>query len=231
LKEKALYPSIERFLMKQSNCFRTAQRVGTMFVGIADVVGVRDVGGDARGDVEVISVEVKLRASNFGKIVGQALGYSLLAHRCYLAAHTEFSEEQKELANRLGVGLIEIRRRYNNWSCVQVQSSANFTPHPHQLETLLRRGFGLARCAVCEVFSDISAASRNWRRAVDDEKPFIEWREPDRKLMFSKRWKGDWRRVYVCKDCVQSLWKDLVVEKDLDRVEKQLNKRIDHSKF
>ena len=197
-----------------------------MFVGIADVVGVRDVGGDARGDVEVISVEVKLTARNFGKIVGQALGYSLLAHRCYLAARTTFSEEQKELANRLGVGLIEIQKKYNRWSCVQVQSSANFVPHPHQMETLLRRGFGLARCTVCGIFSDVSNASRNWRNAVDDEKPYIEWREPDRKLMFSKRWKGDWRRVYVCKDCVQSVWKDLVVKEDLERTEKEFGKKI-----
>lgn len=44
-----------------------------MFVGIADVVGVRDIGGDMQGDIGVISIEVKLGPSNFG-IVGQALG-------------------------------------------------------------------------------------------------------------------------------------------------------------
>lgn len=51
MKEKALYPYVENFLEDQGNCFKTAQRVGTMFVGIADVIGIRDVGGDARGDL------------------------------------------------------------------------------------------------------------------------------------------------------------------------------------
>lgn len=73
----------------------------------------------------MISVEVKLSARNFGKIVGQALGYSLFAHRCYLAAKASFSEEQKELANSLGVGLIELQKKYNAWTCVQVSTSAN----------------------------------------------------------------------------------------------------------
>lgn len=53
------------------------KKVGTSFVGIADVVGVREVGGDVRGDIEVVAVEVKMTPSNFGKILGQALGYSL----------------------------------------------------------------------------------------------------------------------------------------------------------
>lgn len=186
-----------------------------MFVGIADVVGIRDIGGDMRGDIEVISVEIKLRSSNFGKIVGQALGYSLLAHRCYLAAKTTFTEEQKELAGRLGVGLLELHKKYNKWNCIQVQSSAPFEPHPHQFETMVRKGFGLARCAVCGIFSDVSNASTSWRSAVDNEKPLMEWRDPERKLMFSKRRLGDWRRVYYCKDCVQELWKGLALEEDL----------------
>jgi hypothetical protein len=60
MKEASLYPYVEDFLRSEAfGCFRTATRVGTSFVGIADVVGVRDVGGDVRGDVEIIAVEVK----------------------------------------------------------------------------------------------------------------------------------------------------------------------------
>ena len=77
-------------------CFKTAQRVGTSFIGIADVVGVRDIGGDVRGDVEVIAVEVKMSPSNFGKILGQALGYSLFGHKCYLAIILEHRTEPME---------------------------------------------------------------------------------------------------------------------------------------
>jgi len=62
MKEASLYPYVEDFLKSTAcQCCKTAKRVGTSFVGIADVIGVRDIGGDICGDIEVIAVEVKLK--------------------------------------------------------------------------------------------------------------------------------------------------------------------------
>jgi len=216
-----LYPYIEDFLKGEAfGCFKTAKRVGTSFVGIADVVGVRDVGGDVRGDIEVIAVEVKRSVRKFGKILGQALGYSLFAHRCYLAVRFQrenhFSFEQKELALRLGVGLIEIKEGNSGWKCFQVLSSPNYEPHPHQLETLLRRGLDIVRCSFCGIFADREGekTSSSWDVARDKKRIYLMWRRPKRKLLFSRRKKGDWRRLYICKDCVEELWTGLALEEN-----------------
>src|SRR2546427_11931699 len=89
------------------------RRKGPQAVGYADVLGIRDIGSVLTGDIELIAVEVKLERDNFGKKLGQALGYSLFAHKCYLAIRMKrddrFSFEEREMANRLGVGLIDIR--------------------------------------------------------------------------------------------------------------------------
>jgi ribosomal protein L28 len=217
MKESSFYPYVEEFLKSEAfACFKTAQRVGTSFIGIADVVGVRDIGGDVRGDVEVIAVEVKMSPSNFGKILGQALGYSLFGHKCYLAIPFSdieaFSLEQKELATRLGVGLMEIRKSHGVWHCSEALSSANHTPHGHQMETLLRRGLGLVRCSICGIFVDHSNVSESWGEALKKNKTYRVWRKPDRKLLFSRRKKGDWRRLYICADCVKELWEELALE-------------------
>lgn len=217
MKEASLYQCVEDFLSEAFRCFKTAIKAGTSFIGIADVVGVRDVGGDVRGDVEVIAVEVKKSTSNFGKILGQALGYSLFAHKCYLAVafsgNDAFSLEQKELATRLGVGLLEIRKSHGVWHCSHVLTSANHNPHPHQMETLLRRGLGLVRCSLCGVFIDYADYSESWKEVLKKDKIYLGWRKPDRKLLFSRRIKGDRRRLYICKDCAK-LWRGLALEKE-----------------
>jgi hypothetical protein len=218
MKESLLYGCVEDFLKSESfGCFKTAQRVGTSFVGIADVVGARDVGGDVRGDIEITAVEVKTGRSNFGKILGQALGYSLFAHKCYLAvpffSDGTFSLEQRELATRLGVGLLEIKKPYGALRCSEALTSPNHVPHGHQMETLLRRGLGLIRCGFCGFQVDNSSVTTSWKKAVDKRKAYLSWRKPDRTLLFSRRKKGDWRRLYLCSDCVEELWKGLALEK------------------
>ena len=219
LDETVLYPSIEELLQSDAfGCFKTGQKVGTSFVGLADIIGVREIGGDVRGDVEVIAVEVKTSPSCFGKILGQALGYSLLAHKCYLAVRfredRHFSLEQKELATKLGVGLMEIKKYRSGWKCYHVQSSGNHVPHPHQMETMLRRGLQLIRCSFCGIFidSEREAVTDSWKVALKEGKIYRIMRSPKRDLLFSKRTKEDWRRLYICKDCVEELWAGLALE-------------------
>jgi len=237
VKEGSLYPSVQVFLRRGLRCFRATPRVGTVFVGIADVVGVRDVGGDVRGDVEVIAVEVKTTTSNFGKIMGQALGYSFFAYKCYLATllgkSESYSEEQKELATRLGVGLLEIRRNATGrWKCREALTSGNHDPQGHQFETLLRRGFNLTRCSFCGFFTDSSNVTESWYSALQNKKTYLLWIKADRDLLFSRRKTTDWRRVYVCRDCVRELWQGLALKEETDsllqesRVVRDIERRI-----
>ena len=58
LKEKSLYPVVERWLKRHYRCFATGTNTGLRYSRI-DVVGIRDVGGDLSGEVESIAVEVK----------------------------------------------------------------------------------------------------------------------------------------------------------------------------
>lgn len=212
MKESLFYPCVEEFLKSDAfRCFKTTQRKGTSFVGMADVIGVRDIGGDVRGDLEVIAVEVKTTPNNFGKILGQALGYSLFAHKCYLAVpfsdKVAFSPEQKELVTRLGVGLLTIRKSYGNWQCSETLTSAYHVPLGHQMETLLRRGLGLVRCGFCGFFMERGNSTDSLPEALRKSKVYLSWRQPDRKLLFSRRKKEDWRRLYVCNDCLKDLEK------------------------
>ena len=84
LAEKDRYPIIETYIRKRFNCFETVQNKGTKF-GRVDVVGLRDIGGDLSGALEVVAVEVKNGNQPFNTAVGQAYSYSVYAERCYLA--------------------------------------------------------------------------------------------------------------------------------------------------
>jgi hypothetical protein len=71
-KETALYHSVEELLQSEAfGSFKTGQKVGTSFVGLADVVGVREIGGDVRGDVEAIAVEVKASPVALARFLGR----------------------------------------------------------------------------------------------------------------------------------------------------------------
>jgi len=68
-RESYLYPFVETYLRKRFKCFTTARNKGTSF-GRVDVVGLRDIGGNLNGSVEVIAVEVK--AGNHSGVIFNA---------------------------------------------------------------------------------------------------------------------------------------------------------------
>jgi hypothetical protein len=68
--ERALYPTVARWLCRHFACFRTATNKGLRHSRI-DVVGVRDTGGDLSGEVEVIAIEVKRGSFPFANAAGQ----------------------------------------------------------------------------------------------------------------------------------------------------------------
>ncbi len=111
--EEEYYDYVEDFLKEEMGCFVTWQKTGNLYVGYVDVLGVKDISGEYLSDFEFIAVEVKLSKKTFARSLGQARGYSHFAHKCYLAVPSfepddGFSSLHKDMAGRLGVGLIEI---------------------------------------------------------------------------------------------------------------------------
>jgi hypothetical protein len=211
--ERYYYPIVQRFLKDDLGCFVTAKTTGVQGVGLADVVGVRDIGGEFHGGVELIAVEVKLTTDNFGKSLGQAHGYSLFANKCYLAvplSRQSFSAEQREEAAHLGVGLIRIggwRKKHNE----EVLTPRSGEPiEALRLKTLDRLGY--YECAICGTLIGPprdSDYSRVPQTALRDGKVLYYGRQIKdgqkiRRLLFMRRrTEAVQRQTYICADCVE----------------------------
>lgn len=172
-------------------------------MGYADVVGVRDVGGEYSENIQVIAVEVKSSRYGFAKNLGQALGYSLFAHRCYLAIPLRYNEkfalEEEEMATRLGVGLIAIKGS----ECREILTSPEHQPIDSLMVKILDWGMSYGRCNICGTLMPIKGWTESLKKAVNQEKAFYygKWVE-DRPILFTKR---HWRWVVVCNDCIENL--------------------------
>jgi hypothetical protein len=193
-KEETLYPIVEKFLRDPKrglDCFEVGQRRGNIDLGIADVIGVRHVGGDTSNSFEVVTVEVKKNTKSFGKKVGEALGYSLFAHRCYLAARGSFNSLQKQFAAQLGVGLIEVKAH----RCDETLAAGSHQPNEHQMLDLLKR-LHLGRCCVCGALKKAPRghASRRASVAIHKKIPFFLHKTSYRS-----------GRLVLCPECVQSI--------------------------
>lgn len=221
-REASLYPLVDRWLMQSRfNCFASAIEVGLKF-GRVDVVGIGDSGKDLAAREELIAIEVKPNVGRFAASVGQAFGYSVYAERCFLAcdfrslARTGFTDEEKEIATQLGVGLLEIGAR---GKIVEVLPSKRHEPiEGLRLEVIEKLHYSL--CAICRSlfqsgkpdkrFSEIVRLTGRSRRstvsqAVSQERGVMYWlgeaseRDPRQRSL-------DWRRRYVCKDCLSALF-------------------------
>lgn len=226
--EKDYYPAVERWLRTTHGCFHTEQTRGLgseRVKGNIDVVGVRHVGGDLRGDVELIGCEVK-DDEPFLKSAGQARAYGVMVHRCYLISVDEFNGQQRRVAEHLQIGLALLSGDQRT-RCSEIQSAPLVQPIPALADELLEK-MGLARCAICQsVFrtrhpehrSGITDAANMVRdggrhgigHALDTEKGFIYWLDHVQEQRRDERTlarRGDdtyYDRRYVCASCIQGL--------------------------
>lgn len=214
--EAHYYSWVESFLRDSLGCFATKQRIGPQIVGYADAVGIRDVGGASRGDIELVAVEVKLSPSPFGKNLGQARGYSLFAHKCYLAVRMgrgdHFSDSQLELANRLGVGLIEITG-WRKKRCTEILSPSYCEPIG-PLTNIAIENVGYVRCALCGVvvegrrhrdYSSVRTRATDLRKILYYSRPVLD-SGMTRRLLFMNRAKDRMEKTtYICPDCLTEL--------------------------
>lgn len=222
--EQKLYPKVEKWMKKQFLCFQTATNTGLRHSRI-DVVGVRDVGGDLSGDVEIISIEVKNNSEPFATSCGQALGYKIYANRVYLAdvRNEFFSHDEIRIASHLGIGLIQIQK---SGACKEILTSPQYVPMSSMSLRLLEK-LALGKCQLCNSifktgsiendkrFNNLSR--ENLQRAIKDEKGFIFWNRElaNRKSKLGIRVQKDdmtFERRFICPDCVGYFLSQMVHE-------------------
>ncbi len=212
VKERDLYPDVEKWLSEKHHCFKTDINKGLKY-SIIDVIGVTDVGGDLSGEIETIVVEVKRGTEPFAKASGQALANKVYANRIYLAdlRNSQFSSDEIYIANHLGIGLIQIIGH----DCKEVLSSPYYKPIK-KLNLKLLENLALGKCQLCGCFFAIgdiegnkftNLARENFKKAVNDEKGLMFWNRElaERKNKHGIRETKDgstYERRFICPDCI-----------------------------
>lgn len=199
MKEVELHPIVVNFLKNDMKCIDARKELGYYTVGYADAFGIKDIGGQFNARVIGYAVEVKTSKSSFGKHIGQALGYSLFSHRCYLAIPEEFNEDQIEMANRLGVGLIEIKGK----KCEEILTARHHEPINDLFLTVVET-LGWSKCNICEEFfehkGEFSRQSTSY--AIEKNKTYYRRLKKD-KVYYTKAKRRD--SLHICPDCLSHL--------------------------
>lgn len=203
MKEKNLYPIVQEFLIKNKKCIDAGINLGHQSVGRADVFGIKDIGGQYGADIIGYAVEVKLWKTPLGKNIGQAVGYTLFSHRSYLAVPIRdcFEEEDIEMANRLGVGLIEVDSKKKK--CTEILTAKHHQP----IEGLFLwavESLGYSKCSICKEFfnNDVGWSRKRPSQVYASGKNLYTVKEKDY-IFFTKgnlRWP-----IMICKDCLKTL--------------------------
>jgi hypothetical protein len=193
---------------------KTAINKGTGY-SHADVVGVRDIGGDLSGDVETIIVEVKRGVEPFATSSGQTLGYNIYANRVYLADIRKemFTQDELQIASHLGIGLVQIR----NGKCTEILSSPFYNPI-RRFNLALLENLGLGACQLCSSFFQIGDTEKRFgnlaredvKKALDNERGLVFWNEEvsarKDKLKIRANPQGMiYDRRFICANCVEKL--------------------------
>ena len=209
-REAQFYEPVRSFLKRRFHCFATALNTGSKF-GRVDVVGIRDIGGELSGEIEIIAVEVKGGNQAFNTATGQAYGYSVYAERCYLAdlrpGVKPFTLEEIDIASRLGVGLLAIR---TNGNVAEVLTSPLYEPMPRMRAQLIEK-LGYSTCTICgSVFHRGEPAQwgkyvcRTLQKALEQEKGYVFWLDEVNNRRGSP-FVYNYVRRYMCYDCVWNL--------------------------
>ena len=213
--EKTYYPIVEKFLAKSYQCFRTQTNAGLRH-SRADVIGIRDIGGDLTGEIETIIVEVKRGSEAFATASGQAYGYIVYANRVYLAdkRQTSFTALEIQIASHLGIGLIKIDAKNK---CSIILTSPYYKPMVKMNADLLEK-LRLGKCQLCESYIEIGddknrynfMAKEKINKAIEEEKGVIFW---NRQVSTRKEKHGvrigkentTYERRFLCSDCIALL--------------------------
>jgi hypothetical protein len=104
--ERDLYSRVAHFADSDLALSFVHENVGTR-LGKIDVLAIQELWGDLVSDTEIVAIEVKNGVAAYLSSVGQALSYSVYAHRCYLAVRIRrgqhFTREKHQVAAQFGI--------------------------------------------------------------------------------------------------------------------------------
>ena len=220
--EQELYPVVESFLRRKFECHKTAVNTGTSYAHV-DVIGLRARRNNFAENIELVAVEVKRGETPFLKSIGQSLGYSLYAHRVYLAWQKPddqpILQEEIDIASAFGVGLLSVRsdgRATSGYRIECITTSHEFKPERRHFLQIVDK-LKYSECTICRSFyprEDDMVDINRWpidisvdpnymglfRDAVESRKPARYWlhqlaehHKDERQLVYDRR--------FVCRDC------------------------------
>jgi hypothetical protein len=185
LRESDLYGPVEKWAKKHFGCFATGINKGTDY-GRVDVVGLRQIPGDLSAETEFICIEVKKGTQPFLNALGQASSYSIYGDYSYLAEYrpdAPFSDVERVLAERLGVGLIRI----DSHLAVSLVSTARRCQPDENFRLRIADQLGFVRCVMCTTFFPRNREGKNWgnlQKHTDNRSKMIAGVEDGRGIVF-----------------------------------------------
>lgn len=118
--ERRFYPTVRKWLEKNGyycGGYLTKGRKDFYYFDVGslkykvDVAGVKNVGNKFIDVLEIAAVEVKDEELVKHRHMQQALGYSSIAHKCYLATTGRITEDDIANASRMGIGLLQLTNK------------------------------------------------------------------------------------------------------------------------
>ena len=185
IKESELYAPVERWAKRHFGAFATGVNKGTDY-GRVDVVCLRQVPGDLSSDTEFICIEVKRGTQPFLNALGQAAAYSIYGDYSYLAEYRPdgpFSEEERVLAERLGIGLIRIDKNLS----VSLISTPRRTQPDENFKLRVAVQLGYVRCVMCATFFPCHDGKKYWgnlQRHISNRQKMLESIEQGKGLVY-----------------------------------------------
>jgi hypothetical protein len=138
----------EAWLLKERQCWHAVQDRGPK-IGRVDVAGVHRSQSDVRDSDDIYAVEVKeAKSGAFLNGAGQAKAYTVMADYAYFARPSPFSAKETLIAERLGIGLLELRRRKTLTSAWAVHIALD-APRSNTDEGLKEELLAAMRCGSC----------------------------------------------------------------------------------
>lgn len=185
LRESELYEPVKKWAIKHFGCFDAGINKGTDF-GRVDVIGIRQVPGDLSAETEFICIEVKKGTQPFLNSLGQAAAYSVYGDYSYLAEFrpkATFSEDERVLAERLGIGLIRVHSDMS----VNLISTARKCQPIENFQLRVADQLGYVKCIICTTYFSRSNGLSSWgglQRHIDNRTKMLQSVESGKGIVF-----------------------------------------------
>lgn len=223
--EKEYYPAVRKWLEKKGyycGGFITDSKDNPIYYqdkGTArlrvDVAGVKNVGSNVSDEIEVVSVEVKDANNVSVRDIHDASAYAQYAHRCYLATTAPVNDQDRRDAQKLGVGLLQIR---NNRITEALRAQFRIPNHSAMIKFL--HILDIARCPICLTFFEIYVvkdekyksfhrlARPRYFKAAHDQ-PKVDTLDAEK----LKKLKASYKSFrYICRTCMEEFFPHKLVD-------------------